>query len=63
MPHTLSADDMNWTDMLVLLANEAGMSQVSLENVHALNATERRKLVAGNPVSVLAISLTGSPCL
>ena len=49
---TLSADDFNWPDMLVLLANEAGISHVSLENVHALTAMERRKLVAGNPVSV-----------
>ena len=49
---TLSADDMNWPDILVLLANEAGMSQVSSENVHALTAMERRKLVAGNTVSV-----------
>ena len=49
---TLSADDINRRDMLVLLANEAGMSHVSLENVHALSATERRRLVAENPVTV-----------
>ena len=49
---TLSADDLNWPDMLVLLANEAGMPHVSLANVHTLTAIERRKLVAGNPVTV-----------
>jgi hypothetical protein len=49
---TLSADDINWPDMLVLLAKEAGMSHVSLENVHVLSATERRRLVAENPVTV-----------
>ena len=48
----LSAHDINWPDMLVLLANEAGMSHVSLENVHALSATERCRLVAENPVTV-----------
>ena len=46
------ADYINWPDMLVLLANEAGMSQGSLENVHALTTIEWRRLVAGNPVSV-----------
>ena len=49
---TLSADDIIWPDMLVLLANEAGMSHVSLENVHTLSATERCRVVAENPVTV-----------
>ena len=38
--------------MLVLLAHEAGMSQVNFENVHTLSVVERRRLVAGNPVTV-----------
>ena len=46
---TLSADDLSWPDMLVLLA---GMSQVNFENVHTLSVVERRRLVAGNPVTV-----------
>ena len=48
---TLSTDDLNWPNMLVLIANKAGMSQINIHNEHTIGAIERHKLVAGNHVT------------
>ena len=48
---TLSADDMNWTDLLYILANRDGMD-LTEQQAKDLPATQRKRLLCSYPVIV-----------
>ena len=47
---TLTADDMNWPDLLYVLANRAGMN-TSTEDVDGLSSEEKRELLCSDPIT------------
>ena len=47
---TLSADDMNWPDLLTILAKQAGM-EVTEETIAQLSTEQKRELLCNNPVT------------
>ena len=47
---TLTADDMNWPDLLYVLAKRAGMD-ISVEDVDSLSSEQKRELLCSDPVT------------
>ena len=47
---TLTADDMNWPDLLYVLANRAGMN-ISKEDVDGLSSEQKRALLCSDPIT------------
>ncbi len=47
---THSADDMNWPDLLTILAKQAGM-EVTEETIAQLSTEQKRELLCNNPVT------------
>ena len=47
---TLTADDMNWPDLLYVLAKRAGMD-ITVENVDNLSSEQKRELLCSDPVT------------
>ena len=45
---TLTADDMNWPDLLYVLAKRAGMD-VTVEDVDSLSGEQKRELLCSDP--------------
>ena len=46
----LTADDMNWPDLLYVLANRAGMN-ISKEDVDGLSSKQKRELLCSDPIT------------
>ena len=49
---TLTADDMNWPDLLYVLANRAGMN-ISNEDVDGLSSEQKRELLYSDPITTV----------
>ena len=47
---TLTADDMNWPDLLYVLANQAGMN-ISKEDVDGLSSEQKCELLCSDPIT------------
>ena len=47
---TLTADDMNWPDLLYVLAKRAGMD-ISMEDVDSMSSVQKRELLCSDPVT------------
>ena len=47
---TLTADDMNWPDLLYVLAKRAGMD-ISMEDVDSMSSAQKRELLCSDPVT------------
>ena len=47
---TLTADDMNWPDLLYVLAKQAGMD-ISMEDVDSMSSEQKRELLCSDPVT------------
>ena len=47
---TLTADDMNWPDLLYVLAKRAGMD-ISMEVVESMSSEQKRELLCSDPVT------------
>ena len=48
---TLTADDMNWPDLLYVLAKQAGMD-ISTEDVESLSTEQKRELLCSDPITM-----------
>ena len=47
---TLTADDMNWPDLLYVLARRAGMD-ITIEDVDSLSTGQKRELLCSDPIT------------
>ena len=47
---TLTADDMNWPDLLYVLAKRAGMD-ISVEDVESMSSEQKRELLCSDPIT------------
>ena len=47
---TLTADDMNWLDLLYVLAKRAGMD-ISVEDVESMSSEQKRELLCSDPIT------------
>ena len=47
---TLTADDMNWPDLLFVLAKRAGMD-ISTEDVESFSTEQKRELLCSDPIT------------
>ena len=48
---TLTADDMNWPDLLYVLTKRAGMD-ISTEDVESLSTEQKRELLCRDPITM-----------
>ena len=50
---TLTAEDMNWPDLLYVLAKRAGMD-ISMEDVDSMSSAQKRELLCSDPVTTVS---------